>query len=396
MISSNGDERLHFRAAVLTDMGANSSEIFELLRYGSSLFQHETAASLSFPLGDETFIETWTHYAKCSEATGGISFLRNHLVQLRFPIREGISQTLAYKDVTLRGRDPNTVAEATGLHLAAPEKCRIVIHATAAGRIPLLVAALREDFVALTQAFTGRNEAIFIPESMGASCVAGYNNWHRISLLRRDWERIHPTANTAADWIEEFQHRIIPKKELYQDRFIILSEGPYSGVPARAMGMSEEQWRDISFIIRREHECAHYFTRRAFSSMRNYLLDELIADYCGICAAAGKYRADWFLRFVGLENHPHCRGGSRLQSYRGVPPLSDSAFSLLQSLVVRAAVNLGRWSEENPDEAAYSPADPRILMVLTRFTLEELASPEAANLLKSEFGPVSEPGKDTQ
>ena len=30
--------------------------------------------------------------------------------------------------------------------------------------------------------------------------------------------------------------------------------------------------------------------------MRNNILDELVADYMGITAAAGRYRADWFLR----------------------------------------------------------------------------------------------------
>jgi hypothetical protein len=206
------EERHQFRASVLEQMGASGSDISEMLRYGNSRFLHETAADLAFPLSDEPFVETWTQYAKCREAKGSISFLRDYLVQLRFPIREGLSKTPAYKDVTLRGRDPNTVAEAIDLRLAAPEKCRIVIHSSAAGRIPLLIAGLREDFVALAQALTGRNEPIAIPDSMGACCIAGYNNWHRISLLRREWEHRHTTANTEADWLEELQRHIIPQR----------------------------------------------------------------------------------------------------------------------------------------------------------------------------------------
>lgn len=46
------------------------------------------------------------------------------------------------------------------------------------------------------------------------------------------------------------------------------------------------------------------------------MLDELIADYAGIVAAWGRYRADWFLRFVGLEDYPRYREGGRLQNYR--------------------------------------------------------------------------------
>jgi len=85
------------------------------------------------------------------------------------------------------------------------------------------------------------------------------------------------------------------RKELYQDRFIILSSGPYSGVAAAEMGVPEDEWRRISLTIRLEHECAHYLTRQILGSMRNSLLDELIADFAGIVAATDRYRADWFL-----------------------------------------------------------------------------------------------------
>lgn len=74
--------------------------------------------------------------------------------------------------------------------------------------------------------------------------------------------------------------------------------------------------------------------------MRNNMRDELIADYQGIVAAnGGRYRADWFLRFIGLEAFPEYRQGGRLQNYRGQPPLSDGAFKILQVLVKDAAEN---------------------------------------------------------
>ena len=137
------------------------------------------------------------------------------------------------------------------------------------------------------------------------------------------------SANAQQSWPEEFQ-RIKAQKELYQDRFIILSTGPYSNVHAGEIGLDPEDWLKLSLVIRREHECAHYFTRRVFSSMRNSLLDEIIADYCGITAAVGRFRADWLLRFFGLESFPHYREGGRLQNYRGTPALSDPAFVVLQ------------------------------------------------------------------
>jgi hypothetical protein len=94
-------------------------------------------------------------------------------------------------------------------------------------------------------------------------------------------------------------------------------------------------------------------------------------------AGAGHYRADWFLRFMGLESFPVYRKGGRLQNYRGQPPLSEGAFRALQGLVKNAAEDLGR------SDAGHSPPgrlDERAgtLLALSSFRLEDLASPEAS------------------
>lgn len=107
------------------------------------------------------------------------------------------------------------------------------------------------------------------------------------------------------------------------------------------------------------------------------MLDELIADYRGIVGATGYYRADWFLRFLGLESFPYYREGGRLQNYRGQPPLSDRAFKILQALVKAAAENLERFDAEHTDKLKDSNIQPLMLTSLTYLTLEELASLEA-------------------
>jgi hypothetical protein len=346
------DARREVRAAELRSLGADGACLEECLRYTENVFERKEAA---FPLPDEAFVATWESYAAQCRRSGSIEFLKEYLVQLRFPIAPGMSELPAYGDATRKGRSPDEIPEATGLTFNAPERCRICIHPTPAGRIPLLIAADRDDFVALVRALTKRNEPAAIPESMGACMVAGYNNWHRVRTLR---------ATGDPDWMS--------RKEDYQDRFILLSEGPYSGVSAEAMGLPDPEWRRLSLIIRREHECAHYFTRRVFSSMRNHPLDELIADYCGIYAATGSFRADWFLRFIGLENFPEYREGGRLQNYRGDPPLSDGAFAILQRVIARAAENLERVNR---------PPDARFLTAVSRFTLEELASADVRRQL---------------
>jgi hypothetical protein len=213
--------------------------------------------------------------------------------------------------------------------------------------------------------------------------VAGYNNWSRIRELRRRWEALEPSARETATWGEEFQ-RLQPRKELYQDRFILLSDGPYSAVPAGDLGLGEAEWRELSLVIRRDHECAHYLTRRLFGSMRNNLLDELMADYAGLVGAVGRFRADWFLRFLGLEDFPRYRAGARLDLYRGKPPLSDGAFRVLQALVVQAAENLERFDAGRPRSG-----DDTVLTVaaLASLRLEELAAEDAEERLA---GAVSE------
>jgi hypothetical protein len=271
--------------------------------------------------------------------------------------------------------------EATGLQLSNPVELQLVIHDSFAGPVPVLIAGGREDFVALIQALTARNEPVPIPASMGAMMVAGFNNWDRIRQRKEQWQAEHSDDKSGDGWEQEFSEKVVPDKTLYQDKFIILSDGPYSGVAADDLGLSGAEWREISLTIRLEHECTHYFTRRCFGSAKNHLLDEVIADYTGIVAATGQFRADWFLRFMGLEKYPTYRPGGRLEIYRGEPPLSDGAFEILQKLIKRAADNLEQFDREHATQLSEPEQRRRILLALCRMRLPDLASDQCASLL---------------
>ncbi|HEV7515766.1 MAG TPA: hypothetical protein VGR07_05645, partial [Thermoanaerobaculia bacterium] len=310
-----------FQAAVLRHLGASAEECEELLRYNENVFAITAAGAGALPLLDEPFVSCWENWVVEARQHGAFAVLTEHLPQLRFPIREGMSGTAAYRAATLRGVPPAELPAATGLPLPRPELVELALHRSPAGRIPVLTVRGRAEFVALVQALGHRNEPFPVPESQGALMLSGYNNWTRIAGLRREWEAREPAARPGS-WGEEFA-RLKPQRELYQDRFILLSDGPYSAVPAADLGLDEPAWRALSLAIRRDHECAHYFTRRLFGAMRNNLLDELLADYSGMVAAIGRFRADWFLRFLGLEAFPSLRPGGRLGIYRGKPPLSD-------------------------------------------------------------------------
>ena len=369
------------QAARLAGLGASPAEIEELLAYNENLFDLKALnPEVRFPLADEPFVAFWEPLVAESRQRSAFAVLREHLPQLRFPIREGISRTEPYLAATRRGVPSETLAEATGLELEHPETIELALYASPAGRIPLLIARRRAEFIALIRALTRRNEPEAVPDSQGALMVSGYNNWSRIRELRRRWEELDASRRGTATWAEEFQ-RIQERRELYQDRFILLSDGPYSAVSAAELGLEEEAWREISLAIRRDHECAHYFTRRLFGSMRNNVLDELIADYTGMVGAIGRFRADWFLRFIGLEDFPRYRPGARLDIYRGKPPLSEGAFRVLHILVKAAAETLERFDSGLPESARTVQGKALLISVLASLRLEDLASPDAQELL---------------
>jgi hypothetical protein len=367
--------------SVLARLGAAPGEAAELRAYNENVFDlGALGPETRFPFPDEPFVAFWEAVAAESRERSAFAVLRERLPQLAFPIREGISRTEAYRDATLRGVPVETLPEATGLEIAHPEAVEVVLHSSPAGRIPLLIVRRRPEFVALIQALSRKNEPEPVSEAQGALMLAGYNNWSRIRELRRRWEAAEPAARQTATWGEEFQ-RLQPQRELYQDRFILLSDGPYSAVPARDLDLDEAQWRQLSLVIRCDHECAHYLTRRLFGSMRNNLLDELMADYAGLVGATGRFHAGWFLRFLGLEGFPEYRAGGRLDLYRGKPPLSGGAFRVLQRLIREAALSLERF-DAGEDQDRSPAGTARTLAALASLRLEDLAAPGAEDRIR--------------
>jgi hypothetical protein len=345
-------------------LGATDGQATKLTAYAQSGFDASVfARQLDCPLPDEPFVHAWERYAADAGRIGAAASLRRPFMQLRFPIAVDMSANPTYLAAVRRGAWTDDPAE-PGVVFTRPEALRVFIHRTAAGRVPVIVAGAREDFVSLVQALTCRNEPRPIPAAMGACIVAGYNNWDRVAALGSMF------ATLAGN------------KSLYQDRFIILSSGPYSGVAAADVGFGDQEWQRISLTIRLEHECAHYVTRHALGTMRNSILDELIADYVGIVSATGAYRAAWFLRFLGLESPSECRADGRIHTYRGTPPLSDGAFAILRVAIRRAARQLEAF-----DAGRRRPLDAiegaRTIVALARTGLEGLASTDARERLRT-------------
>lgn len=359
---------------------AKQSEINELIEYNRNQFQsYQWYVKNSLPLEDEAHLVVWQEYCREAKQIGVEAALKKRLVQLNFKIAKNISNMQLYRDVTKKGKAVEKQLQKSSLQLQS-EELELFIWQTMAGKIPVIVANRRSDFVALIRALTKKNEPEPIPDSMGACIIGGYNNWDRIHRYRQSWsDRVKP-HNSEADWQQEFK-QLIAQKQLYQDRFIILSRGSYSNVNPADLGIEADRWDELSLTIRLEHECTHYLTRRLLGSMRNNLLDEAIADYQGIVAANGSYRADWFLHFMGLGGDEY-RAGGRLENYRGTPQLSVGAFAILQDLVRKIALNLEAFDRQYYAGCDRSELDKlAVFFTLTSSTLIDLAAADGVEIL---------------
>ena len=360
-------ESLAIREDSLKEAGATGDVLEELLRYDVPL-QPSGAPAPPAAWPDELFVGAWEVYAEEAARGGAIPALAARLPQLAFPVEEGVSATEAYRAATRRGEDPP--AGARGPAFVNPGSVTLSLHETLAGRLPLLVAGERADFETLVRVFTARGEPVPVPRSMGACLVKGFNNWDRIRAFRRLWEEEH----AEQEWETEGFPELVPQKSLYEDRFMILASGPYSGLPASEAGFGEEEWRRLSLAIRRDHECTHYATLRIAGATRTHLLDELLADYVGLVATFGAFREDLALKFLGLERYPAYRAGARLENYRGTPPVSDGALDVLKTLVHAAITRLALFDAGLPDAARRGHGLARVVHALLPFSLAEIAS----------------------
>ena len=359
-------DRTARREQLLQTLGVESSALRrELLTYTERTLELDPGNTPSLPLDDEPHVAAWREYSDACASGDTIRVLASRLVQLNFPVQAGVSHSEAYRAATRRGVWPSPlerrILETTGA-------VYLEIHATPAGHVPVITAAARPDFERLLQTLAHRNEPWPVPAAMGACMIQGLNNWDRIARHRARWQaRRDRGDDVPADWSSELK-RLTRHKELYQDRLIVLSRGPYSGVPAEELELEDDVWLDRSLVIRREHECTHYFTLRVLGSMRNHLLDELVADYVGLQAAFGSYRAAIAQRFLGIDGP--ARADGRIHHYRG--ELSDEAFEALGRIVRRATEEMESWSSARSSSGGDGEVADAILH-LSKLTVEEIA-----------------------
>ena len=98
----------------------------ELLAYGEQPCRWDAGKPLpAFPLPDDAQVQAWLGYEREAAESGAIAALTRHLVQLRFPVRRGMSEEERYRQATRRGIIPAAQADAPGLALRHPERVRV-------------------------------------------------------------------------------------------------------------------------------------------------------------------------------------------------------------------------------------------------------------------------------
>ena len=212
----------------------------------------------------------------------------------------------AYRDVVLCGLD--APQKSLG-HFLGDGRDSCLPEETPAGEVLVVTLHERQDFETFLRVMAYRCEQKPIPKSQGAAILDGVVNWTRIRAHKADFLR---RGGTEDGWSEEFQ-RFTAEKRNYKDALIVLSDGPYSAISARAVGMDEDAWLSASHAIRKAHECTHFICRRLFPEKIDALWDEIVADAVGLYAAFGRYDPALAALFLGVG--PEGYTGGRLENY---------------------------------------------------------------------------------
>ncbi len=122
----SGEKNRRLRIKVLSELGASGQEQEELLGYNQNLFRNEPAnLPTSFPLPSEPHVEAWKGYLEDSKGMDLFRVLQSKIVQMQFPIKEGISRSDVYLAATRRGVWPQERSAHEKLTLESPGELKL-------------------------------------------------------------------------------------------------------------------------------------------------------------------------------------------------------------------------------------------------------------------------------
>lgn len=243
--------------------------------------------------------------------------------QLSLPVEAGMHADPRYTDIVRRGRMPEYLTNP----FAGSEQDEEFMVATPAGEVAVLHLGQRADFERFVQVMRDRCEPVEIPPSMGALTLIGVTNWNKIR--RHKWEWFARGNRTG--WAEEFK-RFTADASNFRDVILLVSDGPYSALPAVQAHMDAEQWNRTSLTIRTWHELTHFVSRRKWPQNKHALRDEIVADCIGLTAAMDHYDPSLASALLGICAQGY-RPGGRLQNYISAQTPSEDVLCAARSTI---------------------------------------------------------------
>ena len=240
--------------------------------------------------------------AVMTKGKGTIQSLARRFPQLYVAPAEGATE--AHRAAAGRGIAPQG---ADLSHFAGSEGDELREVDTPAGPVEVLFLKKRADFETFLQVVGHRAEPVPIARAVGAITYRGLADWGKVASACEEY-----LSAGGTDWPTEFA-RLAHVPGAFRTELVVISEGPYSNVPASETPYDKDTWLRVSREVRLHHECAHVVCRRLRPDDILPVWDEVTADVCGLLCACGAYDASLACRFLGVSKTGY--DGGRLAEY---------------------------------------------------------------------------------
>lgn len=233
-------------------------------------------------------------------------------------------------------QEANRLAAARGIapegadldHFIGDEEDAVFTVETPAGPVEALFLRNRDDFETFLRIVGHKSQPVPIARTVGAITYRRLADWGKVARAREEY-----LAGGGDDWASEFK-RLASVPGAFRAELVVVSEGPYSNVPAGMTPYSGKEWLRMSRGIRLNHECAHVVCRRLMPDDVVPVWDEVTADVVGLLRATGRYDARLAALFLGVTEGGFA--GGRLSEY-----LVDGQLERIDDIATEVHTTLG-------------------------------------------------------
>ena len=215
---------------------------------------------------------------------------------------------------------------------------------TPAGSVEVVFFNQRADFETFLRVIGHKAQLVEISPTVGAMTYSGLADWGKVSAAHEQY-----VASGGDDWGSEFV-RLAQDPSAFRCQLVVISEGPYSNIPASETPYDDAEWLRVSREIRLHHECAHVVCRRTMPDDILKIWDEITADVVGLLCATGRYDVSLAARFLGVTETAYA--GGRLETY-----LDDDQMARIDEVAVELYAAMKKIAAMCGEEEAAKPFD---------------------------------------